>query len=243
MTPLESLKSILAEHYVDDDGDTYQVKLKPALSEQEIEAMRNKIPNQHLPEEIRDLLKFSSGFEFYGLEEITFDGVGVFGFENLFPYSVQLADDGFGNFWILDLQNNGNWGNVFYVCHDPAVVVKHSENLAQFIQHVHEYGKKGSQSNLDQIHENVVMDIWSNNNGFVEIDTARNSNDTVLRNFAASILDNYLIADLRNKPIQSGFAWGKFGMKSINIKRHDTELIWGVEKPLKKGFFSRLFGF
>jgi len=38
-----------------------------------------------------------------GLDDITFDGVGQFGIENIFPHAVQLAGDGFGNFWILDV--------------------------------------------------------------------------------------------------------------------------------------------
>lgn len=35
---------------------------------------------------------------FFGLlEEVTFDGIGQFGFEEFFPNSVRLAGDGFGN--------------------------------------------------------------------------------------------------------------------------------------------------
>ena len=95
---------------------------------------------------------------FFGLlEEVTFDGIGQFGFEEFFPNQVQLAGDGFGNFWILDINKNGNWGNVFYVCHSPAVIIKHSDNLTQFIEHVNEFGKNGKKSNLDIIHEEVVF--------------------------------------------------------------------------------------
>lgn len=172
--------------------------------------------------------------EFSGLEEVTFDGVGQFGFEEFFPNSVQLVRDGFGNFWILDVDKNGSWGNVFYVCHDPAVIVKHSNNLTQFIEHVNDFGKNGNTSNLDIIHENVVMDIWSNDNGFVELENARESNDITLKNFALSISDNYVIADLRYKPIKSGFAWGRFGPNINNVKRHETELIWGIEKSVRR---------
>lgn len=43
---------------------------------------------------------------FFGLlEEVTFDGIGQFGFEGFFPNSVQLAGDGFGNFWILSISS------------------------------------------------------------------------------------------------------------------------------------------
>lgn len=242
MTPTEKLKSILTEQYVSEDGDEYKAVLKAGLNDQQIDELAKRLPTGQVPTEIRELLKFASGFEFFGLEEVTFDGVGLFGFEKFFPNSVQLAGDGFGNFWILDVDRNGNWGNVFYVCHDPAVIVKHSENLTQFIEHISEFGKKNNKSNLDLIHEKVVMDIWSKDYGFTELETARQSSNKTLRNFALSLPDNFVIADLRNKQIQSGFAWGKFGPNIENTKRHDTELIWGIEKHVQKGFFSKLFG-
>ncbi|KKX46623.1 SMI1/KNR4 family protein [Sphingobacterium sp. IITKGP-BTPF85] len=241
MTPTEKLKSILSEQYVSEDGDEYQVELKEGLTDYQIDELAKGLPTGQIPIDIRELLKFASGFEFFGLEKVTFDEIGQFGFEEFFPYSVQLAGDGFGNFWILDVDKNGNWGNVFYVCHDPAVIVKHSENLTQFIEHVHDFGKNGNKSNLDIIHEKVVINIWNNDNGFIELENARQSNDETLKNFTISLSDNSVIADLRNKPNQSGFAWGKFGPNIEKARRHETELIWGIEKIEKKGFLSKLF--
>lgn len=242
MTPIEKLKSILTEQYVSEDGEEYKVELKEGLTDLQINELVNGLPTGQVPTEIRELLKFASGFEFFGLEEITFDGIGQFGFEEFFPYSVQLAGDGFGNFWILDINKNGKWENVFYVCHDPAVIVKHSDNLTQFIEHVNDFGKNGNKSNLDIIQNKVVMDIWSKPNEFIELEKARQSNDTTLKNFALSLPDKFVITDLRNKCIQSGFAWGKFGPNIDKAKRHETELIWGIEKPIKKGLLSKLFG-
>ena len=230
MTPTEQLKSILTEQYVSEDGDEYKVELKPGLTDALIDELVEKLPTEQIPAEIRELLKFASGFEFYGLDEITFDAVGKFGFEEFFSNSVQLAGDGYGNFWILDIDNNGNWGNVFYVCHDPAVIVKHSDNLTQFIEHVSDFGKNGDKSNLDIIHEKIVTDIW-NNGHFIDLENARQSNDKILNDFALSLPDNFVIADLRNKANQQGFAWGKFGPDISNAVRHETELIWGIENP------------
>jgi len=242
MTPTEQLKAILTESYTSEDGDEYRVELKPGLTDQQIDSLAQGLPNGQIPNEIRELLKFTSGFEFFGLEGVTFDGVGQFGFEEFFPTSVQLAGDGFGNFWILDVNKNGQWGSIFYVCHDPAVIVKHSENLTEFIKHVDEFGKKGKQSNLDIIHEVTVMDIWSKNNGFVDKSTAMASSDEKLKSFATSLPDNFVVVDLRDKPLKSGFAWGKFGSKTEKVKRLESELIWGIEKVEKKGILSRLFG-
>ena len=243
MTITEKLKSLLNEQYISEDGDEYKIELLPGLTDQEIGNLAKGVSSGQIPNDIRELLKFASGFEFSGLEEITFNGVGQFGFEEIFPNSVQLAGDGFGNFWILDIDKNGNWGQVFYVCHDPAVVVKHSDNLSEFIQHIDDFGKNGKASNLDIIHEKSVMEIWQDDNNFIELDNARQSNDTTLKEFALSLGDNFVIADLRNKPNKSGFAWGKFGPKIENAVRHKSELLWAIEKPIKKGgFLSKLFG-
>ena len=242
MTPTEQLKAILNENYTSEDGDEYKVELKPGLTDQQIEDLGKRLPAGRIPNEIKELLKFASGFEFYGLEEVTFDGVGQFGFEEFFPISVQLAGDGFGNFWILDVNKNGEWGNVFYVCHDPAVIIKHSDNLAEFIKHVDEFGKRGEESNLDIIHDVTVMDVWTKNNGFIDKSAALASTDEKIKSFAATLPDNFVIADLRDKPLKSGFAWGKFGPNIDKVKRYDTELIWGLEKVEKKGLLSRLFG-
>ncbi len=235
MTPIAQLESMMKEQYVTEDGDKYKVELLPGLSNDEINKLATQLPSGQIPDDIRELLKFASGFEFPGLDEVTFDGIDQFGMENIFPHSIQLAGDGFGNFWILDIDTKGHWGNVFFVCHDPAVIVKHSENLTEFIKHVGEFGKSGAGSNLDIIHEKSVIDIWEENTGgFIDKTEAMHSTDTVLKNFAQQLPDSFVIADLRNKPIRTGFAWGRFGPGIENAVRHSDELLWGFEKKARK---------
>lgn len=50
------------------------------------------------------------------------------------------------------------------------------------------------------------------------------------------ISEDFVIADLIDEQIQSGFAWGKFGPNIDKVKRHQTELIWGIEKS--KDFYQ-----
>lgn len=238
MTPLEKLQSILDNQYETEDGESYKVNLLDGLSEQEIDELRKLLPNNFLPKEAEDLLKFSRGFEFYGLEEVRFDSFGQFGFEEMFPYSIQLAGDGFGNFWVLDIDSKGNWGEVYYVCHDPAVVVKHSKSLTEFIGHVDEFGKKGKDSHLDTIHEITVMDIWSSKVGVME----KNERDYEFpESIKKQLPDMFLVADLTKEPTKTGFAWGKYGANSKIIRVGDKP-IWIVEKKVKQGFLARLFG-
>jgi len=237
MTLKQQLESILSNQYESEDGDLFKVELLVGMSESEIENLKSQLPKNNLPHEIEELLRFSKGFEFLGLEEIRFDAYGHFGFEEMFPHSIQLAGDGFGNFWILDIDSNGNWNSVYYVCHDPAVIVKHSENLVEFIKHIDEFGQKGNQSNLDFIHEKTVMDIWSEKVGIME----KNEKDYDFENRQVELPKMFLVADLTDKPIKTGFPWGKSGPKTKIIRPTD-EPIWIVEKKVNQGFLSRLFG-
>lgn len=237
MNPKQKLESFLPNTYKSEDGDAYSIELLEGMSAEEITAFKKQLPNHYLPSEIEELLKFCKGFEFFGLEEVRFDSFGHFGFEELFPHSIQLAGDGFGNFWILDIDSSGNWNSVYYVCHDPAVVVKHSENLSEFIAHIDEFGRKGRASNLDQIHEKTVLEIWKEKEGIME----KNQKSYNFSDLKIDLPENYLVADLTNAPIKTGFSWGKFGANTKIIRPTDAA-IWLLEKKVKQGFFAKLFG-
>ena len=237
MTPKQQLELILSNQYESEDGDLYGIELLDGMTENEIENLKSQLPNNTIPNEIEELLRFSKGFEFYRLEEIRFDTFGHFGFEEMFPNSIQLAGDGFGNFWILDVDSEGGWNSIYYICHDPAVIVKHSENLSEFIKHVDEFGQKGNQSNLDIIHEKTVMEIWDEKIGIME----KNEKDYDFEIGKVELPEMFLVADLTDKPIKTGFPWGKSG-PSTKIIRPTDDPIWIVEKSVKQGFLSRLFG-
>jgi hypothetical protein len=244
MTIIEKFKSLLTGTTIDTkpDNEEYNIELHPGLTGKTIDELVNQLPAGKIPEDLDPLLRFTKGFEFYGLEEVTFDGLGEFGFEHIFPHSIQLGHDGSENYWILDMDATGNWGTVFYVCHDPAVIVKHSDGLLQFMQHIDEHEKDRENSTLTIIHDKTVFEIWEKESGFTSLKDARSSDDPILKNFARSLPDHFLVADLRNKPNQSGFAWGKFGSNVDNAQRCKDALIWGIEKPQKKGFFSQMLG-
>ena len=237
MTPKQQLESILSNQYESEDGGLFEVDLLDGMTQDEIENLKSQLPNNTLPNEIEELLRFSKGFEFYGLEEIRFDAFGQFGFKEMFPSSIQLAGDGFGNFWILDIDSEGSWNSVYYVCHDPAVIVKHSENISEFIKHVDEFGQKGNQSNLDIIHEKTVMEIWDEKIGIME----KNEKDYDFEKGKVELPEMFLVADLTDKPIKAGFPWGKSG-PNTKIIRPTDDPIWIVEKRVKQGFLSRFFG-
>ncbi|MFA0964121.1 SMI1/KNR4 family protein [Roseivirga sp. BDSF3-8] len=236
MNPSDKLKSIQDHLYTSEDGDQYTIELLGGMKSKEIQNLKNSLPNQYLPPEIEELLTFSKGFIFNELDEIRFDAFGYFGFEEVFPYSIQLAGDGFGNFWILDIDSEGNWKEVYYVGHDPAVIVKHSENLSQFIAHIDEFGIAGENSHLATIHDQAVYQIWNEESGMMEDDTG-----SYLFETPKELPESYWIANLKDKPIGTGFAWGKFG-HGAEIVRPGDDPIWVIEKKKRQGFFYKLFG-
>ncbi len=242
MTVKQQLKLLLEHEYESEDGDLYKIGLLPGMTDVEIQIMRAELPNKYMPAEIKELLLFARGFVFYGLDEVRFD-LSRFSLSkklkitNFFPFSIVLASDGFGNYWILDIDSNGNWGAVFYLCYDPCVIVKHSESLKEFIWQIDEFGKKRKNSILDMIHEKDVVDIWDMNRGIEE----KGKNDLYLTMENIDLPEKLLVADLRDKPIRSGFSWKKLS-KSNNIVRPTDEHFWFAEKVDKPSFFSFLFG-
>ncbi len=238
MKPIEQLKLLLNKKYESEDGDEFTVELLPGLNDSEITAFKQTLPHQHLPADIEELLRFSRGFDFSAFDTIQFTAYGEFGFEDLFPKSIQLTGDGLGNFWVLDIDNAGHWGAIYYVCHDPAVVVKNSESLAQFIQHLDQYASNESPSDMITIDDQTVFDIWENPNGIME---QYNKTPDFTEDFMKQLPELMMIADLTSAKNKIGFAWGKYGANN-KILRYEDKPIWVIEKKRKKGFFERLFG-
>lgn len=240
-TPKQVLEAALRERFVDGYGEELHLELEPGLSDEEI-AGRFPAP---LPSEIRELLRRTSGFAFPFseiLEAISFTGES-FGLEEIFPTAVQIAQDNFGNSWIVDVHpDTGLWAPVFYVCHDPPVAVLQSLDLATFLDEVLNLGRPGRRSALVQVHEETADTIWSDNPGLIPVPEARQSRDTLLRAFAEDLPDGAQIADLRAGTIGSGFSWGLHGTQTI-VRRHGAERLFALIAPEKKpGFFARLFG-
>ncbi|MGX5820238.1 SMI1/KNR4 family protein [Chitinophaga lutea] len=240
MRPLEQLKLMLNEKYQTNKKEEYTIELMPGLPDEEIDAIARQLRTSHIPDEIRELLQFSSGFLFYGLDAITFDGTIEFEHRSLIPKPIHIAGDGYGNSWVLDVAQDGTWGPVFYVSMDPAVLVKQAENLTEFLQQLHEFGKETRKSSIGMVQEIVVNDIWNREDGLVSRDEAIDNGDEAMAIFVGQLPYNVYIGDLRNKPIGTGFAWGKFGGDPRSVIRNREGHIWAVEKraqrPMGGGF-------
>lgn len=243
-TPKQVLEAALRERFVDGYGEELHLKLEPGLSDEEIEEIAGRLPAP-LPAEIRELLRRTSGFEFPFseiLEAISFTGES-FGLEEIFPTAVQIAQDNFGNAWIVDVHpDTGLWAPVFYLCHDPPVAVLQSPDLATFLDDVLNLGRSDRRSALVQVHEETADTIWTDNPGLIPVTEARGSSDPALRAFAAGLPEGASLTDLRAGTVGSGFSLGLHGPQTI-LRRYGSERIFAVIAPEKKpGFLTRLFG-
>ncbi|GAB2457795.1 hypothetical protein GCM10011375_06720 [Hymenobacter qilianensis] len=242
---IKQLQLLEADRFVSEDDEEYQVQLLPGLTDEQVRAFAESMPQGRLSADIQELLLFTRGFEFSPLEEILFDAFNQFGLEELFPNSIQLAGDGFGNFWILDINQTGQWGSVFYVCHDPAVIIRQSTDLCEFLRHIQEFGKLGADSWLDQVHGQISSSIWlerKTSKGMTRAQVAKVSSDAVVRQFSSTVPADYLIADLRVDSPILGFAWDTISADGTSkVRKHTTEPIWAFEPALKRSWLSRWF--
>jgi Holliday junction resolvase len=105
MNPMvEFLKQTQGTVYVDETRRQKTLRLLPPLTERELSAFEASLPCA-LPEEMRGLLRFASGFagtacrlgHRFEIEEIRFADIDGLGFEEVFPHGKELAVDGCGN--------------------------------------------------------------------------------------------------------------------------------------------------
>tara|TARA_R110002049_G_scaffold48186_1_gene138995 strand:- start:10295 stop:11020 length:726 start_codon:yes stop_codon:yes gene_type:complete len=241
MTNIEIINKLKSSIFKDEDNEDYSLNFQDGLTTAEINELAKSFPNKKIDDELIEILKETSGWEDYGLDQIDFTSIGAFGFTELSPNSVTLGHDGFGNHWILDILNDGALGFVYYACHDPAVFLKYADNLNDFLKSMLEFHQSPTENYLNEIHDKTVYDVWkSDKNLFDKIDFVHANKAYIpfLNEFEGN---DWVIADLRNAKNKDGFAWGKFGPNNLT-KRHPQELIWVIKKK-KKGFFEKLFGY
>lgn len=179
-----------------------------------------------LPGAVRELLQHTRGFATGPLESLEFGGLGTFEFPEIFPCPIDLAHDGFGNYWVVDLTpESTEWGPIYFACHDPPVIVFQSSNLAHFLEEVLKLGDPdGPRSELDVVHEDHAMRIWSENPGMVGLEKCLASGDPLLEAFAGSLPEGFEVRDLRGAGTGDGFSWGRYGPRTENRRVGEAPL-------------------
>lgn len=237
-SPIEQLKIMSTTTYKNyDNGDEFQIRLKKGLSNEEITEIRKRIPNNNLKEEMAELLKFSRGIKSIGFfDEIDFDDFGEFGFNQLIQFSLTITHDGIGGSWIQEINTKGQWGNIYYIGHDPPVMIKQAKNLTEFLCQIHDYLLNNETSFFSRIMNKIAFDIYSEKGKLLEQEEAVKSPDQLLSAFASNYDKDWFIADLRNAKNGEGFRLEASCDETIRL---DEELIWALKKYKYKSFWTR----
>lgn len=239
MHPIEQLKLMEKTSYVDSEGDIRRIKLKSGLTNKEIQKLKNSIPSGRLNKELEELLKFTRGFKPPGgfLDEIYFDNFSDIHFKSLFSHHVTFVGDGIGGYWIQEINQKGELGQIYLLGHDPAVLIKQAENLTEFLIQIDEYFKEVEESFFSKIYNNIASDIYFGKGKLLEQGEAINSTDKLIADFASNYNEDWFIADLRNAKNGEGFRLEAGYDETIRLGH---ELIWALKKYKYVSFWTRL---
>jgi hypothetical protein len=224
------LKQLEGTVLVNEDGIASDFRLLPPMSEKELAVVSSNLPCP-IPKDSRELLMFASGFEGTWLGSISFAPAHESpGFERIFPYAVELANDGAGNYWVVDLTKDSKfWGPIFYACHDAPVIVYQTDNLLQFVQEAIRGSKKPWMSEIHDIQGRLSDQIWADNPGVLSYSHCVVSSDPEVKSFAESLDETWLFIDLRNPVLGDGFSWGRYGPKTA-VKRFGEKRLFAYQK-------------
>lgn len=240
----ELLETARSEDFVDEDDEPIELTLLPGLDSDEVEQLEEEL-GAPLPAEIDELVRYARGFEFGPVDTVAFDAGFSFGMENILPRVVPLCGDGFGNFWLVEVQRTGEWGPVYFASHDPPVLAVQAKDMATFIDEVFALGRPDRRSTLDEVHDPALSRILDEDPWGRAAESLHDAGDETLSRFATELAAGDRVYDLRDQVVGSGFAWGAHG-PDTETKRCGDELIFAVLTPAKKpqrpGFFKRLLG-
>lgn len=221
--PLEVLQSMEGNIYQDEDGFTYSIELLPGMSRREIAKVATGMPHGRLPDEIIDLLTYSRGFNGSAVDDLLFADYRISVYDLFFPRQITLGGDGRGNSWIVDIDTKGNWGPVYFMDHDPPVIVKFADNLAGFLHVLHENCEHPEKSTFQNLYGPTTARIYKQKRQPV----AEN-----LHNYDLSSVENlpnsYRIESLVGKSPGTGFRWAPNHLKGF-IYRLGDQPVWVIE--------------
>ena len=239
MTPLEIIRRAQADTLIDEDGNVVTLELFPGLSRTELQDFANRVPCR-IPPEIAQLLGACSGF--YGtVEQVDFTGRDLaFEFDAAYPYGLPIAADGYGNFWVVDLNPDATaWGPIYFACHDAPVILYQADSLEQFLRELFLMFEPPHKSLIDDVHQDRLARVWQTNPGVLSHEQCLRSEDPILSAFAGELDESFQIIDLRRAKPGEGFSWGRYG-PNTQIKRFGMHAVFAYKKP--KSIISRLLG-
>jgi hypothetical protein len=227
--------------WLDEKKRPVAVTVQPGLDKAAIDEIEREL-GVALPVDYRRLLELCSGIDGTPID-IDFTGKehGI-GFEEILPHSLGFANDGCGNCWCVDvLSTQEELSTIYYVSHDPPVVLYQCKGIDTFLEELLKMGQPGERSLVMEVSDDSLFEVWLKNPGLLSQDKALAA-DPELASFAKSFGPRSVVIDLRDPPVGMGFTWGRFGSNQETL-RDGERRIFAYEVPEKKpGLFRRLFG-
>lgn len=236
-----ALDELLAATLTDRDGNPVTVSLLAGMSDGEIEAAELELGSAY-PPAVRQVLTRARGISGV-LDQVDFAGaMDGQALDDLFPQTATIAHDGYGNFWAVDLlRENGGWGPIWFLSHDPPVALLLCDGLAGFLDELRRMHSPPHASLIDEVHEDRLFRVGSSHPGAIPVDEAAVSDDPELAGFAANLGPGWTIIDLREAVPGMGIAWGRYGPRT-ELRRHDDLQLFAYRAPDKRGLLERLRG-
>jgi hypothetical protein len=236
-----ALDGLLGQQLVDEDGNTVVPRLLPGMSGGEI-AESERALGRPYPAEVSALLRRTGGID-GKLEEVDFavriDGQAL---DDLFPQTATIAHDGYGNFWVVDLlRENGTWGPVWFLCHDPPIALLQCDGMATFLDELVRSFMPPHASLIDDVHEDRLFRVGREHPCALPAEEAVATGDLVVAAFAADLAPGWIVVDLRDAVPGMGIAWGRFCPRT-ELRRCGDLQLFAYRAPKKRGLFGRKRG-
>lgn len=237
----QSLDRLLTTTLVDKDGDVVRPVLLPGLSDAEI-AEAERAQERPYPDELRAILRRTGGVDGL-LASIDFAGRGEGQtLDELFPAAATVAEDGYGNAWVVDLLcENGSWGPIWFLSHDPPVALYQCDGLATFLDELVRMFTPPHASLIDDVHDDRLLAVGRTHRGSMQSEHAAVAADPALAAFGAELGPGWTVVDCREAQPGMGIAWGRFGPRT-ELRRHGDLQLFACRRPEKRGLLSRLRG-
>lgn len=239
MSAVAEIRAAQARTLFDEDGEEVPLVLGPPATADEIAALEERVGGS-LPRELREVLAVTRSVE-GPLELIDFLGVSGGMEVPGMPAALELAGDGFGNFWVADItaESSSDLLPVFFACHDPPVVLFQSPSIGDFLREVFRQPTPPHESLIDAVHDDRAFNVWGSDHGALTHEEALAAGSD-LEAFARTLdHSDYLIYDLRDAAPGQGFAWGRAG-PNTEVLRYGHQRIFAVVQRRPTGRLKRL---
>ncbi|MFY7920836.1 MAG: SMI1/KNR4 family protein [Gemmatimonas sp.] len=240
--------------YVNSDEEEQTIELLPGLSPAEIDQLAAEFPCA-IPEELRALVARTAGISsdahsviasptdtvsFRCRDALRFLGSdeGPYRDPRTYPCICWpvLASDDCGNFWTVDLRpDSREWGPIYYVCHDPAVIVYQARDLGEFVTQLRALlFDKDDSSPIARVKDHFRFEVYRGRSATLD-HAAMLAGDDAMRAFATKLGPAYNYVDLRRAEIGHGVT-----LMHDPVERHGHERLFAYRTPVS--LWNKLFG-